>query len=128
MWGYPHPVLLSPLLRFGVFAPLWRRPGGRRFTAMIAAPSIRPSSALRLPFSPRARLQIGLFLLAYMIYTAARFVTIGDLGAAKAHAAWIVSFEHTFHLGVEGSVQHALDGSWMIWVLNRLYLLAQMFV
>jgi membrane-associated phospholipid phosphatase len=95
---------------------------------MIAAPSIRPSSALRLPFSPRARLQIGLFALAYVVYTAARFVTIGDLGDAKAHAAWIVSFEHTFHLGVEASVQNALNGSWVIWILNRLYLLAQMFV
>jgi hypothetical protein len=128
MWGYPHPVLLSPLLRFGVFAPLRRRPGGRRFTTMIAAPSIRPSSALRLPFSPRARLQIGLFLLAYAVYTVARFVTIGDLSAAKANAGWVVSFEHTFHLGVESSVQHALSGSWAIWVLNRLYLLAQLFV
>jgi PAP2 superfamily len=95
---------------------------------MIAAPSIRPSSALRLPFSPRARLQIGLFLLAYVIYTAARFVTIGDLGDAKVNAAWIVTFEHTFHLGVEATVQHALDGSWLLWILNRLYLLAQMFV
>jgi hypothetical protein len=95
---------------------------------MLSASTYRPTTSLRLPFSPRARLQIGLFLLAYVVYTAARFVTIGDLGAAQAHAAWIVSFEHTFHLGVEASVQQALNGSWMIWILNRLYLLAQMFV
>jgi hypothetical protein len=96
---------------------------------MIAAPPIRPAArALRLPFSARAWRQIGLFLAAYVVYTAARFVTIGDLGSAKAHAAWIVSFEHTFHLGVESTVQHAFDGSWVIWILNRLYLLAQMFV
>jgi hypothetical protein len=95
---------------------------------MIAASPIRPSSALRLPFSPRARLQIGLFLLAYMIYTAARFVTIGDLASAKDNAAWIVGVEHTFHLGFEASVQHALDGTALIWILNRLYLLAQLAV
>src|SRR3954466_2657391 len=122
MWGYPHPVLLSPLLRFGVFAPLRRRPGGRRFTTMIAAPSIRPSSALRLPFSRRARAQIGLFLLAYAVYTVARFFTIGDLADAKSNASWIVGVEHSFHLGFEATVQQGLDGTWLIWVLNRLYL------
>src|SRR3954471_8866978 len=95
---------------------------------MIAASPIHPSSALRLPFSPRARLQIGLFLLAYLIYTAARFVTIGDLASAKDNAAWIVGLEHTFHLGFEASVQHALDGTAVIWILNRLYLLAQLAV
>src|SRR4051794_19387680 len=93
---------------------------------MLAASPIRPTSALRLPFSPRARLQIGLFLLAYIVYSAARFVTIGDLPSAKDHAAWIVGVEHTFHVGFEASVQHALDGTWLIWVLNRLYLLAQL--
>src|SRR3954471_7534460 len=93
---------------------------------MIAAPPIRTPSALRLPFSPRARLQIGLFFLAYLVYTAARFVTIGDLNTAKANADWIVGVENTFHVGFEASVQQALSGTWMIWVLNRLYLLAQL--
>src|SRR3954469_1810923 len=94
---------------------------------MIAAPPIRPSlSALRLPFSPRARLQIGLFLFAYLVYSAARFVTIGDLASAKDNAGWIVGVENTFHIGVEASVQHALNGTWVMWILNRLYLLAQL--
>src|SRR3954447_10856710 len=94
---------------------------------MIAAPPLRPATrVLRPPLSARAWRQIGLFLLAYAVYTVARFATIGDPGDAKGNAAWIVSFEHTFHVGVEASVQHAFDGSWVIWVLNRLYLLAQL--
>src|SRR3954447_24729396 len=127
MCGYPHPIVLSPLLPLWVFAPLWRQVRGRRFTSMIAAPPLRPAvRVLRPPLSARAWRQIGLFLFAYAVYSAARFVTIGDLGDAKANAAWIVSFEHTFHLGVEATVQHTFDGSWVIWILNRLYLLAQL--
>ena len=53
---------------------------------LAATPLPRPTSALRLPFSPRARAQIGLFLLAYLVYSAARFVTIGDLPSAQDHA------------------------------------------
>src|SRR3954452_6255214 len=93
---------------------------------MLAATTLRPPSALRLPFSPRARAQIGLFLLAYAVYTVARFFTIGDLPDAKANAHWIVDVENTFQIGFEASVQRALDGTWLIWVLNRLYLLAQL--
>jgi hypothetical protein len=72
--------------------------------------------------------QLGLFLLAYLLYSAARWVTVGDLGVAKANADWIVSFEQ--HLGVasEASVQHALSGTWALWVLNHLYLAAQLVV
>src|SRR5690242_6053940 len=93
---------------------------------MLAASTFRPTSALRLPFSRRARAQIGLFLLAYVVYTVARFFTIGDLDDAMGNAHWIVDVENTFGVGIEASVQHALDGSWVIWVLNRLYLLAQL--
>ncbi len=73
-------------------------------------------------------MQLGLFLLAYLLYSAARWVTVGDLDVAKANADWIVSFEH--HLGVasESSVQHALSGTWMLWLLNHLYLAAQLVV
>jgi hypothetical protein len=93
---------------------------------MLAASSLRPPRTLRLPFSPRARAQIGLFLLAYLVYSAARFVTIGDLPSARDHAHWIVRVEHTFHIGVESSVQHALDGTILIWLLNHVYLIAQL--
>jgi hypothetical protein len=72
--------------------------------------------------------QLGLFLLAYLLYSAARWVTVGDLGVAKANADWIVSFEQ--HLGVasEASVQDALRGTWALWLLNHLYLAAQLVV
>src|SRR3954447_758971 len=82
----------------------------------------------RFHISSRARLQIGLFLLAYFLYSAARWVTVGDLTAARAHAAWILHFED--HLGVadEASVQRAFSGTWAIWLLNHLYLVAQLVV
>ena len=93
--------------------------------------------ARRLDFPPHDRacgcpspaapaLQIGLFLLAYAVYTVARFFTIGDLADATANAHWIVDLQNAVGVGVEASVQNALDGSWVMWVLNRLYLLAQL--
>src|SRR3954467_5108382 len=82
----------------------------------------------RLSPSPAAQVQLGLFFLAYLLYSAARWVTVGDLGVAKHNADWIVSVEH--HLGVasEASVQHTLSGTWALWVLNHLYLAAQLVV
>jgi membrane-associated phospholipid phosphatase len=93
---------------------------------LAATPFPRPTSALRLPFSPRARAQIGLFLLAYGVYTVARFFTIGDLPSAKDHAHWIVNLEQSTGTGIEASVQQALSGTWVIWLLNHLYLIAQL--
>jgi len=63
-----------------------------------------------------------------VIYSAARYVTVGDLPSAKAHAQWIVGLEGHLGVGVEGSVQHAFTGSWLMWVLNHLYLAAQLIV
>src|SRR3954454_4119953 len=82
----------------------------------------------RLSPSPAAQLQLGLFLLAYLLYSAARWVTVGDIDVAKANAGWIMSVEH--HLGVasEASLQHGLRGTWMLWILNHLYLAAQLVV
>jgi hypothetical protein len=88
----------------------------------------RPSSVLRVNVSPRARAQIGLYLLAYLLYSAARFVTVGDLPSAKAHAEWIVGLESDLHVGVESSVQQAFSVGWMMWILNHLYLAAQLIV
>src|SRR5690349_6414460 len=78
--------------------------------------------------SPAARMQLGLFLLAYLLYSAARWVTVGDLSVAQTNADWIMSLEH--HLGVasEASVQHGLQGTWALWVLNHVYLAAQLVV
>jgi membrane-associated phospholipid phosphatase len=85
-------------------------------------------SARALSLSPAARAQLGIFLLAYLLYSAARFVTIGDLGVAQANADWIMDLEHHLHVGVEATVQQALTGTWVLWVLNHLYLAAQLVV
>jgi membrane-associated phospholipid phosphatase len=73
-------------------------------------------------------MQIGLFALAYLVYSAARWVTVGDLGVAKANADWIMTLEHHLHIAVEGSVQSTLTGTWILYVLNHLYLAAQLIV
>jgi hypothetical protein len=95
---------------------------------MLAATSPRPSSVVRLPFSAGARTQFGLFLLAYLVYSAARWLTVGDLGPAQDHAAWIVDTEQKLGVASEASVQHALSGTWILWLLNHAYLAAQMVV
>src|SRR3954452_1384440 len=87
-----------------------------------------PLPRLRPTISPRARTQLALVAFAYLLYSAARWVTVGDLSSARAHADWIVHLED--HLGVadEASIQDALRGTWAIWVLNHLYLAAQLVV
>jgi hypothetical protein len=82
----------------------------------------------RFSLSPRARMQFGVFLLAYLLYSVARYITIGDLPVAQANADWIMKLEH--HLGVasEASVQGTLTGTWILWILNHLYLAAQLVV
>jgi hypothetical protein len=78
--------------------------------------------------SPAARAQLGIFLFAYLVYSAARFVTIGDLSVAQANADWIMDLQHHLGVGVEASVQQALTGTWVLWLLNHLYLAAQLVV
>jgi PAP2 superfamily len=88
-----------------------------------------PARALpSFSLSPAARVQLGIFLLAYLLYSAARFVTIGDLSVAQANADWIMDLENTLSLGIESSVQQALTGTVFIWLLNHLYLAAQLLV
>jgi hypothetical protein len=82
----------------------------------------------RIHISRRARTQIGLFALAYLVYSAARWITVGDLAVAKANADWIMTLEHHLHVAVEASVQTSLTGTWILWVLNHLYLAAQLIV
>jgi PAP2 superfamily len=85
-----------------------------------------PARALSL--SPAARAQLGIFLLAYLLYSLARFVTIGDLGVAQANADWIMDLEGHLNVAVEAGVQQGLTGTWVLWVLNHLYLAAQLVV
>jgi PAP2 superfamily len=95
---------------------------------MLADSSPRASSVARILPRSAAGAQIALFLLAYLVYSAARWVMTGDLATAQDHAAWIVDLEQ--HLGVasEASVQNAFSGTWMIWLLNHAYIAAQLIV
>jgi hypothetical protein len=76
----------------------------------------------------RGGAQVALFLLAYLVYSGARYFTIGDLGDATTNAHWIVDLEANLHVGIEGTVQDALTGSVVLWMLNHVYLAAQLVV
>ena len=95
-------------------------------TAPLTAPA--PGGTLRMPRLSRGGMQIALFLLAYLVYSAARFVTIGELPDAQANAHWIVNLEDDLAVNVESSVQDALTGTFVLWILNHLYLAAQLVV
>jgi hypothetical protein len=95
---------------------------------MLAASPPRTSSVARLQLSSGARTQIGLFLLAYLVYSAARWAFVGDLPTAQDHAAWIVHLERGLGVASEASVQHALTGTWILWLLNHAYIAAQLLV
>jgi len=95
---------------------------------MLAASPLRSSRLARAAVSSGARVQIGVFLLAYLVYSAARWVMVGDLGQAQEHAMWIVDLEQDLGVATEASVQNALNGTWILWLLNHAYLAAQLVV
>ena len=97
---------------------------------MSTYPLSAPASAgtLRLPRLGRGWTQVGVFVLAYVVYSIARWLTVGELPAATANAEWIVDLERSVALDVEASVQDALTGSTALWILNHLYLAAQLVV
>jgi PAP2 superfamily len=72
--------------------------------------------------------ELALFGLAYALYSAGRFVAIGDVDVAMANAGSIVDAERALGVDIERGVQDALDGSWLLWLLNHLYLAAQLVV
>ena len=80
------------------------------------------------PLSLVGRRELFLFLGAYLVYSMSRYLSVGDITTATGHAEWIVDLQGTVGMNIESSVQAALDGSWMIWLLNNLYLAAQIVV
>ena len=94
---------------------------------MLAASPLPTSSALRAKL-PSGATQLGIFFLAYLVYSAARYVTVGDLASAQDHANWIMNLEQDLGVEVESSVQTALTGTWILWLLNHAYLAAQLVV
>ena len=74
------------------------------------------------------RSQAFLFACAYLLYSAARWVCVGDIGTATQHARWIVDLEQGTRSNIESSVQGALTGTPVIWLLNHVYVAAQLVV
>lgn len=76
----------------------------------------------------RHRTQLGLFLAAYVVYLAGRWVAAGQLGPATEHARWIIDLERDTGVAVERSVQNAFDAGVTMWLLSQVYLAAQLAV
>jgi membrane-associated phospholipid phosphatase len=74
------------------------------------------------------RRQVLVFLGAYVLYSMSRWVAVGDLGVATDHAHWVVDVEESTGVRVESQVQDALQDSPLLWLLNHLYLAAQLVV
>lgn len=74
------------------------------------------------------RRELVLFGVAYLLYSLGRWVAVGDTDVATRHAHWIVDLERSASLDVEGSVQDSLSGSFWLWLLNHLYIAAQLVV
>jgi PAP2 superfamily len=81
----------------------------------------------RLSRRPWGR-ELALFGFAYLLYSAGRFLAIGDVATATDNAQSILRLEEALRLDVEQGIQDGLDGSWLLWVLNHLYLAAQLVV
>jgi hypothetical protein len=80
-----------------------------------------------LPRTPWGR-ELALYGVAYALYSLGRFVAIGDMDVAIANAGSIVDLEQSLSVDVEQGVQNALQGSWLLWLLNHLYIAAQLVV
>jgi membrane-associated phospholipid phosphatase len=80
------------------------------------------------PLSLVGRRELFMFLGAYVLYSTSRYVSVGDVNTAVGHAEWIVNLQKSIGVNVESSVQSALAGGWVIWLLNQLYLAAQLVV
>ena len=57
-----------------------------------------------------ARPELALFLAAYLLYDAGRWLFAGHAPEARAHADWIIDLERSAHVAVEGPFQRALEG------------------
>ena len=80
------------------------------------------------PLSLIGRRELFLFLGAYLAYSTSRYLSVGDLTTATDHAQWVVGLQQSIGVNVEASVQSALHGTVAIWILNNLYLAAQVVV
>ncbi|MGE3137931.1 MAG: phosphatase PAP2 family protein [Thermoleophilia bacterium] len=84
------------------------------------------ATAQRIGASPLAwRREVLLFVGAYVAYSLARGAATGTLETAVSNARLIVELQAEIGIGVERAVQEHLIGLPVMWVVNRLYLVAQ---
>src|SRR3954454_14636049 len=74
------------------------------------------------------RTQLSIFLAAYVLYDAERWIFASDPDSARVHAEWIIDLERSTHVAIESSVQRALDSGAPSWILSNVYLAAQLVV
>jgi membrane-associated phospholipid phosphatase len=74
------------------------------------------------------RRELGSFAAAYAVYDLGRWAAHGGIGAATAHARWVLALERSLGVAVERPVQHALAGAAVMWLLSNVYLAAQLAV
>ena len=94
------------------------RPGARR----------RSPSASDRSITGRARRELAIFGAVYGLYDAARWVFVGRLPAARAHARSVIHLERSLHVAIEGSVQRDLNWGVASFLLANIYLAAQLVV
>ena len=76
----------------------------------------------------RRHSELRMFLGAYVLYNAGRWLTAGDMGTAVDNAHWIVRTEQHLGVAVEHSVQNGLQTGVTMWLLSHIYLAAQFVV
>lgn len=96
--------------------------------ASISAPRRQPWPSRAHLGALRPHPELLFFVAAYLLYIGARWVFAGDPRTAVDHAMWIVGLEQSAHVAVEASVQRALDGPAISWLLSNVYLAAQLAV
>jgi membrane-associated phospholipid phosphatase len=69
-----------------------------------------------------------LFVTTYLLYSMSRFASISSAATAVAHARSIATLEGHLHLGIEAAVQDFLAHGVIPYLLNYVYLAAQVFV
>jgi hypothetical protein len=74
------------------------------------------------------RAELWLFLAAYVIYDAARWLFAGAPATARANAHWILHIERSAHVAVEATAQRALGSGGPGWLLSNVYVAAQIVV
>ena len=74
------------------------------------------------------RRELTLFIAAYLLYNAARWIFVAHGPAAREHAHAIIEIERSTHVAIEGSIQRGLDSGAPSWLLSNVYLAAQLVV